>query len=103
MQFNGQEQDVKMRVCPHCNGKIPEQFTTCPLCGEKIRPKLGELTDAEVKRIKRPLTIILCIVLAIVLYFKYFKNPQPIADPDAGQTPITETAEDPVGEEAAED
>ena len=38
---------------------------------QKIRPRLGELTDAQIKRIRRPITIVLCIVVAIVLYFKY--------------------------------
>ena len=47
-----------------CGGK-------CPVCGKKIRPRLGELTDAQIKRIRRPITIVLCIVVAIVLYFKY--------------------------------
>ena len=31
-------------------------------CGKKIRPKLGSLTDEQIKRIKKPLSIVLWIV-----------------------------------------
>ena len=60
-------------ICPSCKGRIPEGSEVCPECGKKIRPRLGSLTDEQIKRIKRPLTIILWIVVAIVIYIQYIR------------------------------
>ena len=64
-------ENSNMKFCPHCDARIPAECEVCPVCGKKIRSRLGELTDAQIKRIRRPITIVLCIVVAIVLYFKY--------------------------------
>lgn len=70
--------DRKTMECPHCGAQIPEGSKLCPQCGKKIRPKMGklteEMTDEQIKRIRRPLTVITFIILLIVIYFKYFKN-----------------------------
>ena len=61
------------RACPACGERIPEGTEICPKCGKKIRPRLGSLTDEQIKRIRRPISIVLWIVVAIVAYFKFFR------------------------------
>lgn len=60
-------------LCPSCKERIPEGSQICPQCGKKIRPQLGSLTDEQIKRIKRPISIILWIAVIIVVYFKFFR------------------------------
>ncbi len=60
-------------VCPSCSARIPEGSDVCPNCGKKIRPRLGSLTDEQIKRIKRPISIVLWIVVAIVIYFRFVR------------------------------
>ncbi|MGI6239783.1 MAG: hypothetical protein ACOYI5_09190 [Christensenellales bacterium] len=62
-----------MTSCTGCNARIPEGSERCPSCGKKIRPQLGTLTDEQIKRIRRPISIILWIGVALVVYFKYFR------------------------------
>ncbi len=59
--------------CPSCKERVPAGTEICPKCGKKIRPQLGSLTDEQIKRIKRPISIVLWIVVVIVLYLKFFK------------------------------
>lgn len=60
-------------ACPSCGERIPEGTEVCPKCGKKIRPRLGSLTDEQIKRIRRPISIVLWIVVAIVVYFRFFR------------------------------
>lgn len=60
-------------ICPNCKEAIPAGSELCPKCGKKIRPRLGSLTDEQIKGFKRPLTIIAWIVVIILLYFKFFR------------------------------
>jgi RNA polymerase subunit RPABC4/transcription elongation factor Spt4 len=30
------ERDPDLKVCPHCNSKIKEHWSTCPICGKKL-------------------------------------------------------------------
>ncbi len=60
-------------TCPSCQERIPEGSEICPKCGKKIRPRLGSLTDEQIKRIRRPISIVLWIVVAIVIYFRFFR------------------------------
>ena len=60
-------------ACPHCKAQIPEGSEICPMCGGKIRPRLGTLTDEQIKRIRRPISIVLWAVVIIVIYIKYFR------------------------------
>ena len=70
--------DRKTVNCPHCGARIPEDSRLCPQCGGKIKPKAGklweEMSDEQIRRIRRPLTVITLIILLIVIYFKYFRN-----------------------------
>lgn len=65
--------EERMRVCKGCGAKVPLGVDKCPECGKKLPPKIGALTDEQIKKIKLPLSIILWVAVAVVFYFKYVR------------------------------
>jgi uncharacterized membrane protein YvbJ len=58
-----------MRQCPHCGQTIGD-VQVCPNCGAKIRPQLGRLTESEIRRIRKPISIIMWGIVIVFLILR---------------------------------
>lgn len=63
----------KTRECKRCGAKVAIDASKCPECGKRLFPKFGELTDEQLKRIKRPISIVVWAIVAIIIIFRFIK------------------------------
>lgn len=57
--------------CPSCGRTVPAG-DKCPHCGARLPVKLGSMTDDQIKRIRRPITILCWVVIAGILIYRFF-------------------------------
>ena len=60
-----------MVVCPKCGTSAPAGTDLCPKCKTQMPMKWGYLSDDQIKRVKRPLSITAWVVLAIIILVRY--------------------------------
>ncbi len=61
-----------MVECPSCHTKAPAGTDLCPNCGKRMPIKWGFLSDAQIKRIRRPVSIVVWAIIAIVILYRFF-------------------------------
>lgn len=56
--------------CPNCGRDILDHMTQCPFCKAEVTPSAYQPADPEkLKKVRLYLTIALCIVAALLLFF----------------------------------
>ena len=60
-----------MVTCPNCKTMTPAGTDLCPKCKTQMPMKLGYLSDDQIKRVKKPLSITAWVVLAIIVIVRF--------------------------------